>query len=66
MKKILYILLLSTQVFFAQNGFEKGNALYEKGKYAEAVDAYETVLKDNQQSSELYFNLGNAYYKLNK
>ena len=49
MKKILYILLLSTQVFFAQNGFEKGNALYEKGKYAEAVVAYETVLKDNQQ-----------------
>ena len=66
MKKILYILLLSTQVFFAQNGFEKGNALYEKGKYAEAVGAYESVLGANLQSPELYFNLGNAYYKWNK
>lgn len=66
MKKLLYILLLSTQVFFAQNGFEKGNELYQKGKYNEAVAAYESVLKDNKHSSELYFNLGNAYYKLNK
>jgi len=66
MKNILYILLLSTQVFFAQNGFEKGNAYYAKGKYTEAVAAYESILKDNKQSSELYFNLGNAYYKLNQ
>jgi tetratricopeptide (TPR) repeat protein len=66
MKNILYILLLSTQLFFAQNGFEKGNAYYAKGKYTEAVAAYESVLKDNKQSSELYFNLGNAYYKLNQ
>jgi tetratricopeptide (TPR) repeat protein len=25
-----------------------------------------SVLKTNQHSSELYFNLGNCYYKLNK
>ncbi|MGO4905506.1 tetratricopeptide repeat protein [Flavobacterium sp. W20_MBD1_R3] len=66
MKKILYILLLSTQIFFAQNGFEKGNAYYSKEKYTEAVAAYKSVLNDNKQSSELYFNLGNAYYKLNQ
>jgi tetratricopeptide (TPR) repeat protein len=66
MKKTLYILLLSTQIFFAQDDFEKGNALYEKEKYTEAVDAYNSVLQSNQHSSETYFNLGNAYYKLNK
>jgi tetratricopeptide (TPR) repeat protein len=66
MKNIFYILLLTTQVFFAQNGFQSGNDLYQKGEYEEAVRAYENVLKANKQSSELYFNIGNSYYKLNK
>lgn len=66
MKNILYILLLSTQIFFAQNGFEKGNEFYQKAKYTEAVAAYESVLIESKHSSDLYFNLANAYYKLNK
>ena len=66
MKNILYIFLFSTQIFFAQSGFEKGNVLYQKGNYAEAAVAYESVLNSNQHSSELYFNLANTYYKLNK
>lgn len=66
MKNIFYILLLTTQVFFAQNGFETGNDLYKAGKYEQAIDAYGSVLKTKQHSSELYFNLGNCYYKLNK
>jgi tetratricopeptide (TPR) repeat protein len=67
MKNILFILLLTTQIFFAQNGFEKGNDLYKKGNYDQAVKAYESVLEINKQhSAELYFNLANSYYKLNK
>ena len=66
MKNLLYIFLLSTQIFFAQTGFEKGNVFYEKGNYKDAVLAYESVLNDNKHSAELYFNLANAYYKLNK
>lgn len=66
MKNIFYIILLTSQLFFAQNSFEKGNALYQKGNYEQAITAYEKVLKINKQSAELYFNLGNCYYKLNK
>ena len=67
MKNILYLFLLISQVFFAQNGFEKGNAFYQKAQYQEAVQEYENVIKeDKQQSAELYFNLANSYYKLNK
>jgi tetratricopeptide (TPR) repeat protein len=67
MKNVLFILLLTTQIFFAQNGFEKGNDLYKKGNYDQAVKAYESVLEINKQhSAELYFNLANSYYKLNK
>jgi tetratricopeptide (TPR) repeat protein len=64
MKNIFYILLFFSQVFFAQTGFEKGNDLYQKGKYDLAIKAYESVLKENKESVELYFNLGNCYYKL--
>ncbi len=68
MKNILYLLfaVLTTQFFFAQSGFEKGNALYQKGKYEQAITEYESVLASKKQSADLYFNLGNCYYKLNK
>jgi len=66
MKKILFILLLTTQFFFAQNGFERGNDLYQRGNYEKAISEYESILATKQHSSELYFNLGNCYYKLNK
>lgn len=67
MKNIVYLFLLITQVFFAQSSFEKGNALYQKGEYQEAAQAYESLIKEDQlHSAELYFNLGNCYYKLNK
>lgn len=66
MKKSLLFFLLFVSMLSAQNGFEKGNALYRKEQYAEAVTAYENVLKTKKHSAELYFNLGNAYYKLNK
>ena len=66
MKNLVYIFLLISSTFFAQNGFEKGNELYRKDQFAEAVVAYEGVLKTKKESAELYFNLANAYYKLNK
>ena len=66
MKNLIYIFLLLPQLFLAQTGFEKGNELYRKNQFQEAAQAYESVLKANKQSAELYFNLGNSYYKLNK
>ena len=44
----------------------KETILYQNGKYAEAAKAYESVLGANKESVELYFNLGNCYYKLQK
>jgi tetratricopeptide (TPR) repeat protein len=66
MKKLVYIFLLVSQAILAQTAFEKGNELYKKEKYDEAVVLYEGILKSGEQSAELYFNLGNAYYKLHK
>lgn len=66
MKKLVFIFLLTFETFFAQNGFEIGNTLYQQGNYEGAVTAYENVLAGKKQSAELYFNLANCYYKLNK
>lgn len=66
MKKLLYLFLLVSQAIFAQSAFQKGNELYKKEQYEQAVVVYEGILKSGQQSAELYFNLGNAYYKLHK
>ncbi len=66
MKNVVYIFLFFTSFLVAQGGFEKGNVLYQKGQYEQAIQAYESVLDSHQQSAELYFNLGNCYYKLNK
>ncbi len=65
MKKLLYIVLLVAQVVVAQS-FDKGNTLYRKGDYKGAIKEYEGILAKKQESTEIYFNLGNAYYKLNK
>ncbi|WP_298550283.1 tetratricopeptide repeat protein [uncultured Algibacter sp.] len=68
MKKRLYILsLLFSFGLFAQNQtlFEKANALYNEGKYAEAIDNYSAILETKKHSADLYYNLANAHYKLN-
>lgn len=45
--------------------FEEANTLYNEGKYAEAIDKYTAILDTGKHSAALYFNLGNANYKLN-
>jgi hypothetical protein len=41
----------------------EGNRRYEAGYYLEAVDIYEAILAAGIENSNLYFNLGNAYFK---
>ena len=64
MKTIHYILLLLVSTAWANPLLEKANELYRKEKYEEAITVYETILKGKQQSVALYYNLGNAHYKL--
>ncbi len=69
MKKIFFLFLFISSVFFAQEPeklFSDANALYKDAKYNEAIKLYEQIVKTDLVSSELYYNLGNSYYKLNK
>jgi tetratricopeptide (TPR) repeat protein len=68
MKRLLFIFaaVCLAQGVLAQTPdqrFQQGNSLYQQGKYAEAVAAYEAVLHAGFTGGELSFNLGNSYYK---
>ncbi len=68
MKKLIFLyFLIFTSLGFAQNEelFEKANNAYQSGNYQEAVKDYQKILDNGEVSAELYYNLGNAHYKLN-
>ena len=61
---LLYFFLMSVTVTAQEDQrFTKANELYTQGKFEEAAKAYEEILKTGVESPELYYNLGNAYYK---
>lgn len=65
---LLLYLLLSKNVFADPKhdlAFNEANNLYLKQNYYEAIEKYEQIIADNIISFEVYYNLGNAYYKTN-
>lgn len=68
LKRVLIVvsLLLGSQKFFAfepQNLIKEGNELYKKGMYSQAASKYQAVVDSGFVSGDLFYNLGNAYYK---
>jgi tetratricopeptide (TPR) repeat protein len=71
-KQFIIFLILSFVTGFAlslsadgfRESFEKGNSLYEEGRYADALQAYLAAEKEGAHWM-LFYNSGNCYYKLN-
>ncbi len=66
MKRIINTILaiLFTATVFAQADLlQKANELYTKEQFKQSIDVYNQLLMTNMESPEVYFNLGNAYYK---
>ncbi len=66
MKRIINTILaiLFTATVFAQADLlQKANELYTKEQFKQSIDVYNQILMTNMESPEVYFNLGNAYYK---
>ena len=69
MKRVIFTILL---LFFsvslsAQSSselFEQGNKAYNAEQYQSAVDSYEAILQGGEESFEVYYNLGNAYFRI--
>ena len=67
MFKILNIILLTIGMTYAQDLdllFSDGNKSYNNGQFDDAVQVYEDILNQGFYSADLYYNLGNAYYRL--
>lgn len=47
---------------FGQTAFEQANSAYADGNYKEAVELYDSLLTVSE-SAEVYYNLGNAYFR---
>ena len=72
--KHLFIIILSILHFFGaaqvvqdnNKVFQDANLFYSKGNYSKALLSYESLIDQKVQSSEMYYNLGNTYFKSNK
>ncbi len=63
---VVIVVFLWNMMGVAQSNqeFEKANELYNQEKFQEAIDSYKSILDSGLESAELYYNLGNANYKL--
>jgi len=69
LKPIYILAFLFSSSFFAQNTdsiFQKANEAHRNTYYEEALSGYHQIDSLGFQSTDLYYNLGNTYYKLNQ
>ena len=63
---MIVVFLLSGCVAFAQEAslqFGQANQFYRSADYRQAAQMYEQVIRNGFESPELYYNLGNSYFK---
>lgn len=65
MKK-LWFLLLIVPVLLNANTFEQANNLYISKQYEKALEIYLELANKQSPTSNLYYNIGNCYYRLNQ
>jgi tetratricopeptide (TPR) repeat protein len=51
------------QAINVEQQMAEANKSYTDGKFNDAIQTYESILKQGYRSDMLYYNLGNAYYK---
>jgi tetratricopeptide (TPR) repeat protein len=64
--RVICILFVLNVEVFAENAaelFNDANKLYEQQKFSAAAAEYEKLIQSTNLSPEIYFNLGNAYFK---
>ena len=65
MKKIYFLLCVFAMLVQTVGAVTKEEAdqAYEQNKFPEAIQLYEALLSEQGESADVYYNLGNAYFK---
>ncbi len=71
MKKLILIMIVflfsaSVYSFEPKSEFKKANDLFNDGKYDKAAETYNSLIDSGFKESDIYFNLGNSYFRLEK
>lgn len=53
--------IFGTTIF--NDAFDRANAAYLQDDYQTAINGYEQLVSDGVESADLFYNLGNAYYR---
>jgi len=63
---VLFTAMHSLAVSNDNAGWQKGNNFYQQKQYDSAAYYFEQIAAGKPQNAEVYYNLGNTYYRLNK
>jgi tetratricopeptide (TPR) repeat protein len=63
---IVAVFYNSAYALDAKSMMQKANGLYQKNNFSEAAEIYQKLVDEGYESTPLYYNLGNSYYRLNK
>ncbi len=65
---LFFVYAINNQAAFCFNDdakalFYNANSAYQKGEYNEAIKGYESILNQGLESGNIYYNVGNSYFK---
>ncbi len=67
--QIIFLVIYTSAVFAnteVNSLMQSGNDLYKNNQYQSAIDEYNKLVKQGYEGTSLYYNLGNANYRLGK
>jgi tetratricopeptide (TPR) repeat protein len=63
---LLPLLQVKAELGSATALFKKGNQSYDEGKFDQAIQEYEKIVDLKIKNSQVFYNLGNAYFRQNQ
>lgn len=67
--QIIFLAIYTSAVFAntqVNSLMQSGNELYKNNQYQNAIDEYNKLIKKGYEGTSIYYNLGNAHYRLGK